>query len=187
MGNNGRTPDCVSLSHTYMVFFLSLVLTAVLWGLGPLFLQWCAPNNQDALPITLHTVPTANVWVHSKIIVNNFLSFSTKTLFLGPVTMDDLLSLRPLLSLMLFSYACIPHFIMISLHFICLCLPKSLQPSFHVLLSNLFMHPVWAYPHALKQGDLWWRIGTAAHDKSPVEKSVVWQTIDCKALGPISW
>ena len=68
--------------------------------------------------------------------------------------MDDLLSLRPLLFLLLFSYVCTLYFILISLHFNCLLFPKSLQLSFHVLLENLFHVIQYWQTHALKQVDI---------------------------------
>ena len=43
MGHLGRTPGCVSLSHTYMVSFLSIFMMSVLRGLGLLLRQWCSP------------------------------------------------------------------------------------------------------------------------------------------------
>ena len=140
--------------HGFLSFYFRDVCAAGTWPLASLLVVFPVTIRMPSLYITLHTGHTTNVWVHSRIVVDYLLPFNAKILLLLLITMDDLLSFRPLLFLLLFSYACALYFILISPHFNSLLSPKSLQLSFHVLLENLFHAIQYWQTHALKQGDI---------------------------------
>lgn len=89
-----------------------------------------------SLIVTVYSMFAAVECIQSLITVHSVNIFSNDIVLLVAVTVDDLLSLRPVLPLLLFSHTCTLHLITVLLHLTSLLLLEHPGPLLHVLTPN---------------------------------------------------